>query len=149
MRHEIRTEIEVHATAERVWRVLTDSAALPSWNPVITRIDGPLEVGARTRVDVAVRGRRLPLRVRLTVVRPDEALEWTGGVKGLFVARHGFRIEPLDNGHVRFAHYEIFDGFATRALRGVLSGLEADYNRMNEALKAYAEATVVDGRPPA
>ncbi len=149
MRHEIHTEIEVSASAPRVWQVLTNGNALASWNPVLTRLDGPLEVGRKTRIDIHTNGRRLPLKVKLTIVRPDEALEWTGGIAGLFKARHGFRIEPIDDeGRVRFVHYEYFDGVAVGPLRRLLASLEKDYARMNEALRDFAEATVVDGRRP-
>src|SRR5437867_4739586 len=47
---ELRTEIEIHAPAERVWRHLTDFAAFPEWNPFIPRIRGELRVGSRLEV---------------------------------------------------------------------------------------------------
>jgi uncharacterized protein YndB with AHSA1/START domain len=31
---EIHTEIEINASAEKVWRVLTDFAAYSEWNPL-------------------------------------------------------------------------------------------------------------------
>jgi uncharacterized membrane protein len=34
---EIHTEIEINAPAEKVWRVLTDFAAYPEWNPFVGR----------------------------------------------------------------------------------------------------------------
>jgi uncharacterized protein YndB with AHSA1/START domain len=30
---ELRDEIEIEATPERVWEILTDFAAYPEWNP--------------------------------------------------------------------------------------------------------------------
>ena len=44
---QLRTEIEIGATAERVWDILTDFAAYPAWNPFIPRLDGSVAVGAR------------------------------------------------------------------------------------------------------
>lgn len=140
MRHEIHTEIEIDAPPQRVWDVLTDSASLRRWNPVLTRLDGDLEVGRRIRVDIRTGGRRLPLLVKLTKVTPGEALEWTGGLPFLFEARHGFKIEPLEDDRVRFVHYETFDGVTIRFIRRILRRLEQDYGRMNEAVKERAEA---------
>ena len=139
MRHEIHTEVEIDATPQRVWDVLTDAPALRRWNPVLTRLDGELAVGRRIRVDIRSGGRRLPLIVRLTKVREGEVLEWAGGVPFVFEARHGFKIESLDDARVRFVHYETFDGATIRFLGRILRRLERDYARMNDALKARAE----------
>ena len=37
MAKQLRTHIDIHASPERVWQVLTDFAAYPDWNPFITR----------------------------------------------------------------------------------------------------------------
>jgi uncharacterized protein YndB with AHSA1/START domain len=41
---ELHSEIEIAASAERVWDILTDFAACPQWNPFIRRFSGELEV---------------------------------------------------------------------------------------------------------
>jgi hypothetical protein len=48
--HEIESQIEIAATRERVWSILTDFPAYPSWNPFIRSIDGPVEKGKRLSV---------------------------------------------------------------------------------------------------
>jgi uncharacterized protein YndB with AHSA1/START domain len=47
---EIHTGIEINASAEKVWRVLTDFAAYPEWKPFVRRIDGDVSVAARLHV---------------------------------------------------------------------------------------------------
>ena len=37
---ELHSEIEIDASAERVWGILTDFASYPEWNPFIRRISG-------------------------------------------------------------------------------------------------------------
>jgi uncharacterized protein YndB with AHSA1/START domain len=39
------SEREIEAPPDVVWRVLTDFAAYPEWNPFIVRIGGDLTVG--------------------------------------------------------------------------------------------------------
>ncbi|MGZ4891826.1 MAG: SRPBCC family protein, partial [Halobacteriota archaeon] len=46
----IRAEIEINASAERVWHILTDFAAFPQWNPFIRQISGELTVGGKLDV---------------------------------------------------------------------------------------------------
>ncbi|MFQ5793715.1 MAG: SRPBCC family protein [Candidatus Bipolaricaulia bacterium] len=44
---EIQTEVEIDASAERVWQLLTDFAAFPEWNPFIRRASGKVKTGTR------------------------------------------------------------------------------------------------------
>jgi uncharacterized protein YndB with AHSA1/START domain len=43
---ELRTEIEIQATPEKVWQVFTDLDQNPEWNPLIYRAIGKAQVGA-------------------------------------------------------------------------------------------------------
>ena len=43
---EIRTEIAINASAERVWTVLTDFASFPQWSPFIAAAEGELTPGS-------------------------------------------------------------------------------------------------------
>src|SRR3954464_13869466 len=47
MTREMRTSIDVDATPERVWEVLTDVPAYPDWSPVLTSAEGTFAVGGR------------------------------------------------------------------------------------------------------
>jgi uncharacterized protein YndB with AHSA1/START domain len=48
MRTITRT-VELDATPQQVWEVLTDGRAHADWNPFITRMDGALEAAGRSR----------------------------------------------------------------------------------------------------
>ena len=47
MHHELRTEVEIAAPMDDVWRMLTDLAAYRDWNPFIISAEGWAEVGQR------------------------------------------------------------------------------------------------------
>jgi len=55
---ELRSEIEIEAPIERVWRVLTDFAAYPEWNPFIRRVSGRAELDERLVVRMQPSGTR-------------------------------------------------------------------------------------------
>ncbi|HEX8344982.1 MAG TPA: SRPBCC family protein, partial [Actinoplanes sp.] len=50
MRHTLRTEVDIAATPDEVWRCLTDFGDYPAWNPFITAVQGVAAVGQRLTV---------------------------------------------------------------------------------------------------
>ena len=55
---ELRSEIEIQASAERVWQLLTDFPSFPQWNPFIRKATGNIRVGAARSQHPAFRGKR-------------------------------------------------------------------------------------------
>jgi hypothetical protein len=137
-------EIEIEASAERVWEILTDFDAFPTWNPFIRSLRGTLEPGGRLEA-VLQPGDSRPMTFRPTLLVADEAreLRWLGRVlaPGLFDGEHRFAIEPIGEGRVRFVQSERFGGLLLPLMRG---SLERDamrgFEEMNAALKVRAEA---------
>ena len=139
----LRHTVTVAAPAETVWRVLTDFAAYPEWNPFIREIAGELEEGARLRVRIAPPGGSpMTFRPRVLEVAAPRAFRWLGHlfIPGLFDGEHRFRIEPLQ-GQCRFTQEEEFRGVLARLLlRWIGAATERGFAAMNEALKTRAEA---------
>jgi hypothetical protein len=140
---ELHSEIEIAASPERVWDILTDFAAYPRWNPFIRSISGKLEVGERLEVRLEPPGGRgITLRPTVLSAEPNRQLRWLGHllVPGLFDGEHTLATEPLDENRVRFVQHEVFKGvlvpLVARSLANTLRGFE----EMNEALKEQAEA---------
>ena len=47
---ELYTEIEIDASPEQVWNILTDFTRLPEWNPFMQRASGVLKTGEKIEV---------------------------------------------------------------------------------------------------
>lgn len=143
--HELRTEIEIAAPAERVWAVLGDFAAYPSWNPLIVELAGTLAPGAALVARMRPPGstRTMTFKPRITLLEPGKRLAWFGSlpIPGLFAGEHSFELQALGPARVRLLHGERFRGLLVPLLRGSLDGAtRAGFVAMNEALKARAEA---------
>jgi hypothetical protein len=142
MSKRLSTHVDIEATPERVWEVLTDLAAYPAWNPFIVRAEGAVTPGRRLTLTMQpVGGRAMTVRPRLVEVAVHRELRWRGrlGLPGLMDAEHAFVLQPLDGG-TRLVHLETFRGvlvpFAAASLdRNTLPAFVA----MNEALKRRAE----------
>lgn len=143
MAKQLRAEIDIHATPERVWQVLTDLPAYPRWNPFITSAEGEVRQGGRLTLRMQPAGGRA-MTFRPTVLEAAEGrrLRWLGRllVPGLFDGEHSFTIRPLGEGRVRLVQQEDFRGLLVPLLarsldRRTLPGFE----QMNQALKRRAE----------
>jgi hypothetical protein len=140
---ELRTEIEIDASAATVWRLLTDFASFYEWNPFIRQATGEAKTGARLEVHIQPSGARgMTIKPRVLRAEPNRELRWRGHllVPGLFDGVHIFMIDPAGVDRVRFTQREVFTGLLVPLFSG---RLEADTRRgfeeMNQALKVRAE----------
>jgi hypothetical protein len=141
---ELRTEIEIAASPERVWRELTDFARYGEWNPLVPAATGELREGQVLRVKLQAGKRTLTIKPRLLRVAPNRELAWRGSlpVPGLFTGEHCFEITSLGEQRVRFHHWEKFTGLLVPLLSRMLDGdTRRGFEAMNQALKARAERT--------
>lgn len=138
---EIQTDIEIEAAPEEVWRVLTDFAAYPSWNPFVTRAGGELREGGRLEIFVQVpEGRGMKFTPRVLRVEPARELRWIGSMPlNLFNGEHIFKLEPAGAARTRFLHGERFTGLLIPFMGSTLRKVRRGYVLMNEALKARVE----------
>lgn len=140
----IRSAIEIRAPLETVWRILTDFAAYPSWNPHIRHVRGKPAVGSRLTIhSQPPGGRTVVLRPVVVAWDPPKQLRWRGSFisKRLFTGEHGFRLEQLDASRVRFHQDETISGLLVPLYARLrLNGTRAGFAQVNEALRERAES---------
>ncbi|QNE22314.1 SRPBCC domain-containing protein [Kribbella qitaiheensis] len=140
----LRSQLEVDATPDQVWKVLTDREAYPSWNPFIVSSTGDLEAGGTiTNVLRDTTGQETTFTPELLKVDPGRELRWIGkvGFGGIFDGEHSFRIEPLPGGRARLIQQETFRGVAVPVMAGWLSSkIKPQFDAMNQALATRAAA---------
>ncbi len=150
MSKELQSSIDIEAPTQKVWDLLVDFAAYPTWNPFITRAEGPIEVGGRLTLRMQpVGGSAVTLRPTLVEVVEGHRLRWRGlvGVRGLFDADHQFIVEPRGDAGSRLVQQEHFSGLLVPFFRRSLDrGTLPAFHAMNAALKDRAErATAARG----
>ena len=141
---EIRTEIDIEASAGRVWDSLTDFPAFPEWNPFIRRISGEPKVGTKLEVFMQSSGTRgMTFRPTVMKVERDRELRWLGrlAVPGLFDGEHIFEIEEPAAKRVHFVQRERFRGLLVPLLaRSLDRDTKRGFEEMNRALRTRAES---------
>ena len=102
---ELKTEIEIEATSEKVWSILTDFEKYPEWNPFIKRASGNVKKGGKLEVFIE------PPNVKGMVFKPTvkhveeyKEFRWLGRLlfPGVFDGEHIFEISTTQNGNVIF-----------------------------------------------
>ena len=140
---ELRSEIEIQASDERVWQLLTDFPRFAHWNPFLRRASGELKPGARLEVFMQPSGARgMTFQPTILKVDPKRELRWLGHlfIPGLFDGEHIFTIEPLEANRVRFVQRERFTGILVPLLAHMLeTDTRRGFEEMNQALKVQAE----------
>ncbi len=95
---DYEVSVEIDATPDQVWRVLTDVERWPEWTPSVTRVErldeGPFQVGTTTRIKQP----KFPPAVwRVTELEPGQSFSWTARGPGVTTLA-GHRIAPRSNG---------------------------------------------------
>lgn len=139
---KLRTEIEINASPDRVWEVLTDFASYEQWNPFITKAKGTAALGAKLQIWMEPPGGRAArFSPVIADAEPPYRLEWHGKllVKGLFDGRHRFEIEATSGG-TNLIQSEEFTGALVPLLAKSLDGpTRQGFELMNQAIKERIE----------
>lgn len=139
----LHTEIEINASAPRVWQVLIDLDAYHEWNPMIRRASGEIKTGARLKIYFNPSGSKgITFHPKLLVVEPDRELRWQGqpGVPYIIESEHAFIIKPAGGNKVHLAHDMIFYGLIIPFIRNtIIRSTQGPFIAMNRALKERAE----------
>jgi hypothetical protein len=143
MTKEIKTEILINASPEKVWKVFADFQDYPKWNPFILSISGAAEVGNKIKVQLLPPGTRgMTFKPTVLVKQPQKEFRWLGHLlfPGLFDGEH--RFEFLDNrdGTTTFKQSETLKGIFVILFKKMLdNNTTAGFRLMNEKLKEKAE----------
>jgi hypothetical protein len=144
---EVHSEIQINATPEQVWEVLTNFERYPEWNPYMVKASGTLVAGQDVRMTLRPPGKdQKSSKSMLTIVKPNQELRWQGFTVfgGLIDHEHIFTIEELEPNRVRFVQSERFQGLLVPfTWKSRSASIKAGFEAMNDALKKRVEGNTV------
>ena len=144
---ELRTEIEINSSPERVWKILTDFDKYEQWNPFIHKIIGQPKEGTKIEIHIETPGgKNRKYGPTLTKVDEGRELRWLGksSLPGFLNGEHIFAIEQLGPQRIRFVQREVFDGLLTSLFgKSLDTDVRQGLEEMNRALKERAERTAI------
>jgi hypothetical protein len=139
----IETQIEINASAERVWSVLMDFPAYARWNPFVRSIEGTPVVGESLSVFIQPSGSGgMKFHPKVLAIEPQREFRWKGKllIPGLFDGEHFFVLESKSDARMVFHQGEVFSGALVPLFKRFLDGpTKQGFVAMNESLKREAE----------
>ncbi len=133
------TKTLIRAPKEKIWAILTDAPAWPSWNTTVDKVDGAIALGEKVTVHVKIApGRAFPVKVAELV--PNERMLWRGGMPlGLFTGERTFTLDPKSDGVVEFSMREVFRGLLAPLIEKSIPDMQPAFDELAAALKNRAE----------
>ncbi len=139
---EIRTEIIINSSSDKVWNVLTNFSAYPDWNPFIRSLEGKAIKDTRLVATLHLKDRK-PMIFKPVVTASDDKkkFEWLGTTPlNVVNGRHYFILEEISEKQVKFVHGEQFTGILAGPFHKKLAvPTQKGFMEMNKALKDRAE----------
>ncbi len=140
---EIKTEILINASPEKVWAIFSDFNNYPNWNPFIKSLTGEVKVGNKIAVTIEpYNSKPINFQPKVLAYETNKELRWLGRLlfAGLFDGRHQFELIDNGNGTTTFKQSEVFKGilmpfFTKKKMENTRKGYEA----MNQKLKELVE----------
>jgi hypothetical protein len=131
--------IDINATPEKVWQILTDAPSYPKWDPGMLRLEGKVAPGEKiTAYTKVMPDRAFPVTV--STFEPGKRMVWESGMPlGLFKGVRTFTIDSLGGGKVRLTTREEFSGLLLPLIGRTLPDLNKTFQEFSAGLKRYAE----------
>ena len=132
-----RVNVNVRASAARIWALLTDAQAYPRWNSTVARIEGEIREGATLRVHAPGTDRTFTPRVSNMV--DCERMTWTGGFMPVFKGVRTFELRSNGDNSIEFIMAERFSGLMLLLVKHSLPDFGPIFAQYARDLKREAE----------
>jgi hypothetical protein len=129
--------VNISATPDIVWTLLTDAEGFPRWNSTVTGIEGQIREGERLRLHVPGASRTFTPKVSGVVAA--RRMTWSNGFNPVFKGVRTFALEASANSSTDFVMKEHFSGFMFALTKGMLPDFRPIFEAFACDLKREAE----------
>jgi hypothetical protein len=139
---EIRTEIEINSTAEKVWKKLIDFKNYPNWHTYLSEVKGEPVVKTKIKcTTLNADSSTTHFSAYIQEVIPNKKLSWGGSLGFIFKAKHYFIIEKISENKIHLTQGEYWKGlFGENYGKKIYQETYQKFVRMNEHLKFILES---------
>lgn len=143
MKKHIEKQIVINASADRVWKILSDFQQYAVWSPTIKKFYGKPVVGKRTRVRLEQPGGKgITMNPVFLQIDANQQMRWKGQlfIGGLFDGEHYFLLQKITADQTLFKQGEYFSGILVGLFAAMIDGSTSEgFEQFNQAVKKRAE----------
>ncbi len=140
-RIETTVTVTIRASAETIWKLLTDASKFPSWNSTVTSIEGMIELGHKLAVRVPAAPKRT-FKPKVIAFEPSKQMVWAEGAAPMFRGVRTFTLAPHADGTTEFTMTEVLRGLAVPMAKGSLPDFVPVFATYASDLQRAAEVPV-------
>jgi hypothetical protein len=134
------SSININASPETVWDILTDAEKYLEWDPGMVSLKGKIAPGEQLEIKTRIAPNQV-FKPTVTEFDPNRRMVWSSGMPlGLFKGERSFELQPLGNGQVQFYMREEFRGLLMPIIGRSIPDMHAIFQAFGSALKKRAEA---------
>ena len=137
-RMECGVSIQIGAKPEKIWGLLTDAGAFPTWNTTVASIEGKIALGEKIKLKVPVAPTRT-FKLKVSAFEPAKKMVWQDGAAPMFKGVRTFTLSPKDDGSTEFSMVEVFSGLMLPMIAGSLPDFAPVFEQYAKDLKQEAE----------
>ena len=134
---ECAVATDIHAPAEKIWSLLTESKNFPSWNTTVTSLEGDIALGSKLKLRVPISERTFTPRV--TELEAPRRMVWSDGFAPMFRGVRTYTLNENPDGTTAFSMREVFSGLMLPMIRGTLPDFGPPFEQFANDLKRAAE----------
>jgi hypothetical protein len=137
--------LDITASPEEVWQVLTDFNGYSRWNPFVTRAKGSAKEG--DRIELLLKPfppKDRILQASIGLLKEPAELRWsTYVIPAMLKWEHTLHVEDFHEGHVCIVQRAVFSGIlAGRYEKKLKEHFKSGLAAMNQAIKERSESGV-------
>lgn len=141
---EIKKEVVIDASRDRVWEAVTNFEEYDQWNTQLQFLGGEVKPRGKLHLKLDIEGTE-PYEFKPSISHWDEnnRLAWLAitGIRGIFDGEHFFELEKHDENQTKLINREVYSGVLSLIIKNLPMMREAPkgFDKMNQELKNYIE----------
>lgn len=141
---EIRDDIEINASTDKVWAAILDFENYKNWNSQLTYLGGKVQPNGTLHLKLAAAGAEpYEFKPDISYWQEKKQFAWIGktGLPRIFDGEHFFELKDLGNGRTLLTNREEYRGVLSQLFRQLpmMKTAPEGFKKMNEELKNYLE----------